>query len=66
MDHLSIKKAMLRNILDKSDKDIAKWISFVKKTNFIKHSEIMKYLKSKFYLTDGYANQITRKTLNKR
>ena len=65
MDPLSMEKAMLRNMFDKTGKDIDEWISIVKTTNFIKHNEIVNYLKSEFSLTHGYANLITRKTLNK-
>ena len=66
MDALSMEKAMLRNMFDKTGKDIDEWISIVKTTNFIKHNEIVNYLKSEFSLTHGYANMITRKTLNKK
>ena len=66
MDPLSMEKAMLRNMFDKTGKDIDEWISIVKTTNFIKHNEIVNYLKSEFSLTHGYANLITRKTLSKK
>tara|TARA_Y100000588_G_scaffold215845_1_gene229742 strand:- start:109 stop:309 length:201 start_codon:yes stop_codon:yes gene_type:complete len=66
MDALSMEKAMLRNMFDKTGKDIDEWISIVKTTNFMKHNEIVNYLKSEFSLTHGYANLITRKTLNKK
>ena len=66
MDPLSMEKAMLRNMFDKTGKDIDEWISIVKTTNIIKHNEIVNYLKSEFSLTHGYANLITRKTLNKK
>ena len=61
-----MEKAMLRNMFDKTGKDIDEWISIVKTTNFMKHNEIENYLKSEFSLTHGYANLITRKTLNKK
>ena len=61
-----MEKAMLRNMFDKTGKDIDEWISIVKTTNFIKHNEIVNYLKSEFSLTNGYANLITRKTLSKK
>ena len=66
MDALSMEKAMLRNMFDKTGKDIDEWISIVKSTNFMKHNEIVNYLKSEFSLTHGYANLITRKTLSKK
>ena len=61
-----MEKAMLRNMFDKTGKNIDEWISIVKTTNFMKHNEIVNYLKSEFSLTHGYANLITRKTLNKK
>ena len=61
-----MEKAMLRNMFDKTGKDIDEWISIVKTTNFMKHNEIVNYLKSEFSLTHGYANLITRKTLSKK
>ena len=61
-----MEKAMLRNMFDKTGKDIDEWVSIVKTTNFMKHNEIVNYLKSEFSLTHGYANLITRKTLNKK
>ena len=66
MDALSMEKAMLRNMFDKTGKDIDEWISIVKTTNFMKHNEIVNYLKSEFSLTHGYANLITRKALSKK
>ena len=62
----TMEKAMLRNMFDKTGKDIDEWISIVKTTNFMNHNEIVNYLKSEFSLTHGYANLITRKTLNKK
>ena len=61
-----MEKAMLRNMFDKTGKDIDEWISIVETTNFMKHNEIVNYLKSEFSLTHGYANLITRKTLSKK
>jgi len=66
MDPLSMEKAMLRKMLDKTGKGIDEWISIVKTENFIKHGEIVNYLKSEFSLTHGYANLITRKALSKK
>ena len=64
MDPLSMEKAMLRNMLEKTGKNIEDWIALVKAKNFSKHGEIVNYLKSDFSLTHGYANLIARKSLS--
>jgi hypothetical protein len=63
MDPLSMEKAMLKNMFEKTGKNIDDWIVIIKATNFSKHSEIVKYLKSEYSLTHGYANLIARKIL---
>jgi hypothetical protein len=64
MDSLSMEKAMLRNMVEKTGKNIDDWIALVKVKNFSKHGEIVNYLKSEFSLTHGYANLIARKALS--
>ena len=64
MDPLSMEKAMLKNMFEKTGKNINDWIVLVKSENFSKHGEIVKYLKSDYSLTHGYANLIARKSLN--
>ena len=63
MDPLSMEKAMLKNMFEKTGKNINDWIVLVKSENFSKHGEIVKYLKSEYSLTHGYANLIARKSL---
>jgi len=63
MDPLSMEKAMLKNMFEKTKKNIDDWIVIIKATNFSKHGEIVKYLKSEYSLTHGYANLISRKIL---
>ena len=58
-----MEKAMLKNMFEKTGKNIDDWIVIIKATNFSKHSEIVKYLKSEYSLTHGYANLIARKIL---
>ena len=55
---------MLRNMVEKTGKNIDDWIALVKAKNFSKHGEIVNYLKSDFSLTHGYANLIARKALS--
>ena len=59
-----MEKAMLRNMVEKTGKNIDDWIALVKVKNFSKHGEIVNYLKSDFSLTHGYANLIARKSLS--
>ena len=58
-----MEKAMLKNMFEKTEKNIDDWIIIIKATNFSKHGEIVKYLKSEYSLTHGYANLISRKIL---
>ena len=58
-----MEKSMLKNMFEKTGKNIDDWIVIIKATNFSKHSEIVKYLKSEYSLTHGYANIIARKIL---
>ena len=58
-----MEKAMLKNMVEKTGKNIDDWIVIVKATNFSKHGEIVKYLKSEYSLTHGYENIIARKSL---
>jgi len=62
MDPLSMEKAMIKNMIDKTGKSIDEWIEIVKKQNFVKHNEIVAFLKKDFLLTHGYANLIARKS----
>ena len=55
---------MLRNMLEKTGKNTEDWIAVVDAKNFLKHSQIVNYLKSNFSLTHGYANLIARKYLS--
>ena len=48
MDSLSMEKAMLKNMVEKTGKPINEWIQIVKKTEFDKHSEKVSYLKENY------------------
>ena len=58
-----MEKAMLKKMFEKTGKNINDWIALIKYENFSKYGEIIKYLKSEYSLTHGYANLIARKTL---
>ena len=63
MDPLSMEKAMIKNMFEKTGKNIDDRLLIMDAKNFSKHGEIVKYLKSEYSLTHGYANLIARKSL---
>ncbi len=62
MDQLSMEKAMLKKMIEKTGKPIEEWIKIVKEKDFFKHGEIVKFLKEQYSVTHGYANLIARKS----
>jgi len=56
-------ESMLKNLLDKTGKNLEEWLKIAKESNLIKHGEILKYLKSEYSITHGYANLITHMSL---
>ena len=62
MDRLSMERAMLKNMIEKTGKPIEEWIKIVKEKDFLKHGEIVKFLKEQYSLTHGYANLIVQKS----
>ena len=62
MDRLSMERAMLKNMIDKTGKPIEEWIKIVKEKDFLKHGEIVKFLKEQYSVTHGYANLIAQKS----
>jgi predicted transport protein len=52
---------MEKGLLEKTGKSLEEWIAVVKKQNFAKHGEIMKFLKSEHGFTHGYANFVSLK-----
>jgi len=62
MDPLSMEKAMIKNMVEKTGKQIDEWIEIVIDKKFNKHSEIVAFLKSEYSMTHGYANLIARKS----
>jgi len=63
MDQLLMEKAMLKNMMEKTGNKIEDWLVIINSNNFLKHGEIVKYLKSEYSLTHGYASLIARKYL---
>ena len=62
MDPKLMEKAMLKNMIEKTGKSIEEWIKIVKEKDFLKHGEIVKFLKEQYLLTHGYANLIAQKS----
>jgi len=62
MDPLLMEKAMIKNMIEKTGKSIEEWIKIVKMKDFLKHGEIVKFLKEQYSLTHGYANLIAQKS----
>ena len=62
MDQLSMEKAMLKKMIEKTGKPIEEWIKIVKEKDFFKHGEIVKFLKVQYSVTHGYANLIAWKS----
>ena len=62
MDPLSMEKAMIKNMIEKTGKPIEEWIKIVKEKDFLKHGEIVKFLKEQYSVTHGYANLIAQKS----
>ena len=56
-------KTMIDNMPEKTGKSLDKWKTILKEKSFAKHSEGVKFLKSKYNVTHGFANTIV--TLSK-
>ena len=59
-----MEKAMVKNMFEKTGKNLEEWTELVRDKRFSKHDEIVKYLKMDYLLTHGYANLIARKSLS--
>jgi len=56
------EKTMLDNLYKNTGKTLEEWIVIVKKENFGKHTEILKFLKEQYLLTHGFANLVALKS----
>jgi hypothetical protein len=54
-------QTMIENLYKNTGKTLEQWIAIVKKENFPKHGEILKFLKDAHGLTHGFANLIAHK-----
>ena len=57
-----MESTMLKNMIEKTGKPIEGWIKIVKEKDFLKHGDIVKFLKEQYTLTHGYVNLIARKS----
>lgn len=53
---------MIENLHKNTGKTLEQWTSIVKKENFQKHGEIIKFLKEKHSFTHGFANLVALKS----
>ena len=61
MDPLSMERAMISKMIERTGKSIEQWIEIVRDNDFSKHGEIVMFLKQEHSLTHGYANLIARR-----
>ena len=54
-------QTMIENLQMNTGKTLEQWTNIVKKENFAKHGEVIKYLKDNYGLTHGFANLIAHK-----
>lgn len=54
-------QTMIDNIYKNTGKSLEQWIAIVRKENFAKHGEILKFLKEQHGFTHGFANLIAHK-----
>ncbi|MDG2174103.1 MAG: DUF4287 domain-containing protein [Flavobacteriaceae bacterium] len=62
MDSLSMEKAMIKNMINRTGKSIDQWIIIAKEQKDMKHNQLVNFLKKEYSITHGYANLIVRKS----
>lgn len=55
-------QTMINNLHKNTGKTLAQWIEIVRKENFSKHGEILKFLKEQYGLSHGFANLVAHKS----
>jgi len=56
------EQTMVDNLHKNTGKTLEQWIKIVRKQNFEKHGEILKYLKEEHSFTHGFANMVAMKS----
>ena len=64
MDPLSMEKAMLKNMVEKTGKPLQEWINIVNEQNFVENKDIVKFLKEEHSVGHFYAHLIAKKSIN--
>jgi len=62
MDPLSMEKAMIKNMINRTGKSIDDWVIIAKQQKEMKHNQLVNFLKKEYSITHGYANLIVRKS----
>tara|TARA_Y100001947_G_C10206891_1_gene247402 strand:- start:141 stop:332 length:192 start_codon:yes stop_codon:yes gene_type:complete len=62
MDSVSMEKAMIKNMINRTGKSIDQWIIIAKEQKDMKHNQLVNFLKKEYSITHGYANLIVRKS----
>ena len=52
---------MIKNLEENTGKKFEEWLSIASKSGFEKHGELIKFLKTEYGLTHGYANLVAHK-----
>ncbi len=55
-------RTMIDNLNKNTGKSLEQWIEIVKSQNFVKHGEIVKFLKEQHEFTHGFANLVAHKS----
>lgn len=56
------EQTMLDNLHKNTGKTLKQWVEIIKKRNFEKHGQIMKFLKEEHSFTHGFANMVAMKS----
>lgn len=54
-------QTMIDNLQKNTGKSLEQWIEIVKSQNFVKHGELVKFLKEQYEFTHGFANLVAHK-----
>ena len=62
MDSVSMEKAMIKNMINRTGKSIDDWVIIAKQQKDMKHNQLVNFLKKEYSITHGYANLIVQKS----
>jgi predicted transport protein len=58
-----VASTMIENLKEKTGHSLDEWKTIISKQSFVKHGEIVKFLKEQHQVTHGYASEIALKVL---